>query len=256
MISDDQKREEQNSERPLEKWGQHERELAGLYITSAELKELGYTRAQISRLGEPDLTKPLRQGLVRHYWLRARVGPPPPQRAAVKAATRVDLLAAIFAVNQAAGRAQEKKEELYALKDRGIARAYREGRLGYQGRHGGLAIYRGEGYCFHSTLEPEDALPPETGRVETAVFVEAKPRGVKEARLIDARLTLEQIDASIMHEFEVLEAPRRTKQGALPDDERSPYWDDDGAMTRTRRTISNGQDDDRRIVAAQETLEP
>ena len=42
------------------------------------------------------------------------------------------------------------------------------------------------------------------------------------------RPPLEQIDASIMDEFEVLEAPRRTKQGALPDDERSPYWDDDG----------------------------
>src|SRR5207244_1765791 len=90
--------------------------------------------------------------------------------------------------------AKEKKELLYMLKDRGIAAAYVAGRLQYLGKHGGLAIYRGEGYCFHSTLEPVGAATAEdTAATETRIFVEAKPRGATEPRLTDAVETLQSL---------------------------------------------------------------
>lgn len=121
----------------------------------------------------------------------------------------IDLLAAVFAVNRSAKRyrdaasscyssrshglakaAKQQKERLYQLKDCGIAEAHRLGRIQYVGRNGGLALYRGEGYSFHSRL-----LPPgqseEHDDGDASVFMEAKPRGAKEARLKDAILTLE-----------------------------------------------------------------
>ncbi len=122
----------------------------------------------------------------------------------------VDLLAAIFAVNRAAkryrntaqlhyrdgrhglaGHSSKSKRELYQLKDFGIAAAYQLGRIQCDGIHGTLAIYRGEGYCFHSTLVPEslDAASED----DSPITIEAKPRELREARLCDAVFTLEQV---------------------------------------------------------------
>ena len=90
-------------------------------------------------------------------------------------AVKIDLLQAIFVANKAAkryrdtaqanyqsrlhgfaGHSRRTKEKLYALKDAGIAAAYRDGRLSFVGLNGNFALYRGGGYCFHSTLVPVD----------------------------------------------------------------------------------------------------
>lgn len=111
-----------------------------------------------------------------------------------KPAVAIALLAAIFAVNRSAKRyrdsaascyssgshglakaAKERKHRLYDLKDRGIAKAHRLKGIQFVGRNGALALYRGEGYCFHSRLVPPDAAcEPDQG--QEAVFVEARPK--------------------------------------------------------------------------------
>ena len=53
-----------------------------------------------------------------------------------------------------ASSAKQKKDHVYELKTNGVAKAYTEGRLKYEGTHGRLALYRGEGYVFHCTIEP------------------------------------------------------------------------------------------------------
>ena len=132
----------------------------------------------------------------------------------------IDLLAAVFVVNRSAKRyrnaasscyeqavyfsgrdkskfhglsraAKQKKTRLYGLKDRGIAEAYRLGRIQYLGQSGGLSIYRGEGYCFHSELVPAGESVEASD--DAPIFVEAKPKGKKEPRLKDAIHTLEQL---------------------------------------------------------------
>ena len=124
----------------------------------------------------------------------------------------IDLLLAIFAVNRSAKRHRDsaqtyyqkrkhgfaKKErmiktELYALKDRGIAAAYAAGRIEASFRCAdGLIEYRGEGYCFHSALHPQNVQIPEVGNAES-FRVEAKPRGAKEPKLKDAVFTLKAL---------------------------------------------------------------
>ena len=120
----------------------------------------------------------------------------------------IDLLLATFTVNKAAKRyaysalsnyrdgqhdlarhAKHTKAKLYALKDKGIAEAYRQGRLCFVGTHAKMGLYRGEGYCFHSTLIP---LSCEFIDVpQKSVLAETMPRGAKEGRLPDAVHTLE-----------------------------------------------------------------
>lgn len=123
---------------------------------------------------------------------------------------RIDLLVAIFAVSKAAKRqrdAAEKqynqnnygfatlakltKKALYLLKDCGIAEAVKQGRLRFSGTHGRLAIYTGEGYCFHSTLLPIEAHAP--AHDEPPVRQETAPRKSIEPRLKDAKFTLEML---------------------------------------------------------------
>jgi len=68
--------------------------------------------------------------------------------------------------------------------------AYRAGRLQFAHRHGNLALYRGEGYAFHSLLIPEthaDAPPIDT---IGAIWIEAGPKPNGETRLKDAIYTL------------------------------------------------------------------
>ena len=52
--------------------------------------------------------------------------------------------------------AGKRKEYLYRLKDAGIAYAYMENRIEPVAINGGWVKYRGEGYCFHSSLLPAD----------------------------------------------------------------------------------------------------
>jgi len=130
-------------------------------------------------------------------------------------ARTVDLLEAVFAVNRAAkryrdaarkhyygrrhgfaGHARLRKESLYHLKDRGILAAVRENRLTYAGSHGGLAVYRGEGYCFHSFLVPEGFATEPGSEHQELIYVESRPRTHREVRLCDAAFTLAGLDSS------------------------------------------------------------
>lgn len=166
-----------------------------------------------------------------------------------RAPVAVDLLKAIFTVNRSAKRyrdaasahyshrkhafaraAKETKEALYELKDDGIATAYRLGRIAYVGLAGGLAVYRGEGYCFHSTLIPEGVELTEVDASDP-IFVESKARTKDEPRLKDAVFTLEKLDPDFTG-FDVLPAPtrrtscyRKYKDDGNYDDEE---WVDDG----------------------------
>lgn len=139
----------------------------------------------------------------------------------------IDVLAATFAINKSAKRyrdaastyfqrgmhglahhASEVKKLYYKLKDIGVVKAYTDRRLQYCGRHGRLALYRGEGYVFHSTLAPVEEPALVADDDQGALFVCAKPKGSAEARLIDARFTLCAIEVSTI-DFHRLEVPRK-----------------------------------------------
>jgi len=134
-----------------------------------------------------------------------------PARTSVKEET-IDVLSAIFAVNRSAkryrdaaqtyylkrmhglaGDAKKKKINLYNLKDIGIAYAYNHGLINVEKIHARLILYRGGGYCFHSTLAPE-SVNIENAASDEPLRIEAKPRGVKEPRLKDAIFSLSQLD--------------------------------------------------------------
>ena len=225
-----QTKEERNARARARRAKQREEALAELalrYVTSAELNQQGWTKSDIARLCEPDLIKDVGWGR-RFYWLRDRVASgKPPALHKVNPPIEVDLLMAIFAVNRSAKRRRDaaiklyagrlhglaneskrQKELLYRLKDEGIAATYLAGRLQYEGHHGGLAIYRGEGYCFHSTLEPVGEAARELSADDARIFVESKPRTSREARVADAEFTLSSLPGPPMEKFTRLEAPR------------------------------------------------
>lgn len=166
------------------------------------------------------------------------------ERKAQRAPVVIELLPAIFAVSHAAHRARdaaqshysgsrhglarhgrETKETLYALKDRGIAEAFRQGLLTYDGLHGGLAVYSGGGYCFHSRLVPSgfdaEAADDDDGQRH---FSDARPREAREPRLMDAKHTLEQCAAP--SGFRMLDLPRFS-QSPRPDRHIGDNDDDD-----------------------------
>ena len=97
----------------------------------------------------------------------------------------------------------------------------------YETQHGGLAVYRGDGYCFHSTLIPVGvAIAAEDCE---RIFVEAKPKSVKEPKLRDAAYTLELLPEPPSSTFQRLKAPRlprlqRFPQRKLDEDE---FFDED-----------------------------
>ncbi len=124
----------------------------------------------------------------------------------------IDLLLAIFTVTKAAKRyrdaafahyradrhgfathAQRTKENLYRLKDRGIAQAYQEGRLSFEGIYHRLGLYRGDGYCFHSTIIPRDRMDAEALDEQEWIHIVASPKGSREGRLKDAKHTLSSL---------------------------------------------------------------
>lgn len=196
-------------------------------IDFAELSLLGWTRTQVNKIAPPDVVVDTGYH-VSHFWLRSRfdgLTPPPTPRPAP--AQEVDLLAAIFAVNRSAKRyrdaaqslyshgkagqsgwgryrhsrhagsftlssvAKRKKESLYRLKDRGIRAAFHLGRIECQGKHGNVALWRGEGYCLHSCWIDQSKQHLVVPSDPEHIRVEAKPKTTKEVRLMDAQYTLE-----------------------------------------------------------------
>lgn len=146
------------------------------------------------------------------------------KRSEGKPPCKVDLLLAIFTINKSAkrfrdaaskhydcsqhgfaGHARQQKRKLYALKEVGIAKAHRSGRLRFVGIQGSLAVYRGGGYCFHSTLLPEGHLDSFSTETET-VRIGSVPKGIGEARLKDAEFTLSEIKRDFSG-FEFLKSP-------------------------------------------------
>lgn len=139
----------------------------------------------------------------------------------------VDFLCAIFTVNRAAKRFRDaatklyessfhslsqanskRKKRLYALKDAAIREAYRRGLLQPMAIHGGLVLYQGSGFCFHSSQVPvefQDKLPNEAdGEV---FFRESVPKSSAEVKLKDAEFTLSACVSS-NDGFATLEVPR------------------------------------------------
>ena len=115
-----------------------------------------------------------------------------------------------------AGEAKKRKINLYNLKDIGIAYAHKHGLIDVEKIHAKLILYRGGGYCFHSTLAPK-TVNIENAASDEPLRIEAKPRGAKEPRLKDAILTLSQLD-DYTSQFTRLECPR------LIPDRQDSYW--------------------------------
>jgi hypothetical protein len=208
------------------------------YLNITELLGRSWTRGRIDKLlGLPEL----RGGWAAYYaksHVEAVEASPEFKAASVDhqrrrspLPKRIDLLSAIFAVNRSAKRYRDaaqkhyrlrqhgfarnarcEKEELYELKDRGIAAAYIAGRLVYVGVHGRLAIYRGEGYCFHSTIQPRDAVQIEIPFAKEHFLIESRPRTTREPRLCDAVAMLKALPREIVNTFARLDAPRFPQQ--------------------------------------------
>jgi hypothetical protein len=110
---------------------------------------------------------------------------------------------------------RERKETLYALKERGIVAAHKAGLLRYIGcTPQGMAVYEyGEGgmQCFHSCLHPstKERVPVE-GHPET-LFVKAKQR---QATVKDAEFTLEALSNDLTG-YERVSAPRKPKDPVI-----------------------------------------
>lgn len=121
------------------------------------------------------------------------------------------LLQAIFTVNRSAKRhrdaakgqyssgcykfasnSRRKKEDMYELKDAGIAYANRLGLIKPVRTIGSTTEYRSDRYCFHSYLRPVD-LPADTHHADTTLYVESKRASSGEMRVCDAVATLEQL---------------------------------------------------------------
>jgi hypothetical protein len=195
----------------------------------------------------------LHHGKYDTYFLYAESQSRPKRVVTEKPAVPIDLLAAIFTVTRSAKRyrdsaqtcyqhrkhgfarmARKQKEYLYELKDDGIVAAFRQGRVQAVGTHGCLAVYRGEGYCYHSLLHPKGTVLPELktrGTTDTGnepLTVEAKPRGTKEPRLKDACHTLEELpklaeEALASGEFVRLSFPPRQPEPRYHD----RYYDEE-----------------------------
>lgn len=128
----------------------------------------------------------------------------------------IDLLLATWTVNRAAKRrrdlailhydesryglatdSRQRKEELYHLKDVGLRLGISVGRLSItkhiESESGTFACVEGEGYVFHSPNLHDDSAA--TVPMEGSLFIEAKPKSKREARLVDAVFTLEKLSS-------------------------------------------------------------
>lgn len=209
------------------------------YLRLGEVLERGWTRQLVAKhLGEPDETKPGRNNTIKLYSVvrieraeRRKTFARDKQAIQNRRIARetsvpeaCDLLAAIFAVNRAAKRwrdtasshyegsryawatsAKERKNRLYALKDRGIAAAFAQGRIAPVDLHGRLCLYRGEGYCFHSRLVPSELEIANTD--ESPILIEAKLQSSREPKQRDAIAHLEALPRIDLSAFDVLASP-------------------------------------------------
>ena len=215
------------------------------YVYKTTLKSrYGLSDAEIKRLGPPDKLVPnpnYKSGPPASLYCVKRVEKwikkhKPELERAVERRKRVpeilpcELLAAIFAVNRAAKRhrdaaknyhnarlrglattAKNRKEYLYVLKDKGIAHAFQLGLISPIEIHGGLCLYRGKGYCFHSTLAPKTVDLPHAEN-DAPIAVEAHPQGSAEPRQQDAIAKLESLANVVEAAFTRLEVPRIARE--------------------------------------------
>lgn len=122
---------------------------------------------------------------------------------------------------------KHRKLDLYTLKDRAIAWLHDEGHLQPEGKHGGLCLYVGSGYSFHSTLAPKGV---ELDGADTVWRAEAKPRAKAEMRLKDAEALLRKLDDRSQNgHYTRLEPPRVARPVRVRDwdDDWDDGWDDD-----------------------------
>lgn len=97
----------------------------------------------------------------------------------------------------------------------------------FVGTHGGLALYRGKGYCFHSCLVPCDKIAEqEMAENEQRIFVDAVPKGTNEVRLKDAEFTLDYV-SDIDDGFCWLPSPQRAKPRNQRKHDYGHVWDED-----------------------------
>ena len=222
------------------------------HLTRQEvLARHGWSPALIrSQLGKPDYSEfANRHGQERWYFLRKRVETAEASEAWNRVVARrnrpapvgksIDLLAAIWTVTRSAKRYRDaaqaayqakahgfagvhrrKKEHLYALKDRGIAQAYLDGRIVPEAMVGPLTVYRGEGYCYHSLLQPTSWEPQEEEIAEgDPLRVEAKPKTSGEPLLRDAMATLAALPLPDGNDFVEMSFPERE-----PTHQRARSW--------------------------------
>jgi hypothetical protein len=179
----------------------------------------------------------------------------PKRKASTRPAAEIDILLATFTVNRAAKRyrdaasvhyrdrrrglsqtSKEKKEWLYELKEAGIAEGYLTERLSFVGIAHGLALYRGECYCFHSCLLPRTAIVEDQGGGGERILIEAAQKGAREARLKDAELTLSRLPDPPDEIFDRLPQPKMARQ--------RPQWERRGGCGHERRSDFPDDHDD------------
>jgi hypothetical protein len=117
-----------------------------------------------------------------------------------------------------AGNARQRKNHWYALKDRGIVAAHKQGLLRYIGASPqGMAVYEyadGGMSCFHSTLHPAGSeRTPVEGHPETLLVpAKDKVKGVSLAR-VEVTLTALSPDTT---GYERSSAPRVAREERVP----------------------------------------
>lgn len=195
------------------------------------------------RVGGGSGVKSVKYAVYRHDQTLAIKRRNPSRKAVAHPLTPQNVLAAMFSVNRSAKRYRDaaqtcyrsgahgfakslrkRKEKLYELKERSVVHAYRAGSIVAVGLHDSLTVYRGEGYCFHSPLRPENVMLETTS--EESVFVESKPRQSSEMRLMDAEATLEQLESDLngFIRHPISTPPKRQDQNW--DDAGEQYGDD------------------------------
>lgn len=107
---------------------------------------------------------------------------------------------------------KRKKEHFYALKDRGIVHAHAKGLLRYVGATAqGLALYEGEGHCFHSTLHPKDAVRSVVEDHPETIFVAAKAKA-KGLSIRRVEVTLEALPHPDLDSYVRSDRPARPRE--------------------------------------------
>lgn len=112
-----------------------------------------------------------------------------------------------------AGHHRREKEGYYRQKDTGIMWLAAAGHVTATHRHGGLVVWEGGGFSFHSTVAPLDAdALPDNG--SEPIRIEARPRGSREMRLVDATALIARLTVD-MAQFARLAAPRIARKPRL-----------------------------------------